>query len=506
MADTLYLKQRRQTWFTNIPVPRDLQEQLGKDHIVQSLKTRDLSVAQRRRWSHVEEAHATFDRHRGSQGTTPEEIEDRAWKAYEQALREAEEGGLDEEGINLYIGLLGDQIDDGKLDEAEEAEAWAKITAMHGRRAALRGQPFQPPPTFGPRGIDRVTLRPVSRKKTAGDPLPFSEAAQRYLEETQRDPDAALTQQTVGQSEAVFRLFKDFCRDAPLVDITRAEAGEFLSTVATLDRHWGRSPKTKERSLEDLLELYGGHPTGLSNKTLNRYASVLGVVFKWARKRGLHDGENPFEGQSRKGAKTRKTGWLPFTMAELSTLLSSLRPQVAPNAHTVDTALAWAVWIGAYSGMRLNEICSLDVADVRKEKGVWFFDVADAKTEAGVRRVPVHSVLLEADLLDYRKRVGSGSLWPGLKPGGPDRKLSWYTTKRFTRVRRGLGLTRDRLAFHSLRNNVGGALEAARVPESEAVQILGHEKLSMSYAVYSLGLELPALKEVVEKIDYPTDA
>ena len=120
--------------------------------------------------------------------------------------------------------------------------------------------------------------------------------------------------------------------------------------------------------------------------------------------------------------------------------------------------------------------------------------------------MPVHSVLLEADLLDYRKRVGSGSLWPGLKPGGPDRKLSWYTTKRFTRVRRGLGLTRDRLAFHSLRNNVGGSLEAARVPESEAGQILGHEKLSMSYAVYSLGLELPALKEVVEKIDYPTDA
>ncbi len=90
MADTLYLKQRRQTWFTNIPVPRDLQEQLGKDHIVQSLKTRDLSVAQRRRWSHVEDAHATFNRHRGSQGPTPEEIEDRAWKAYDQALREVE--------------------------------------------------------------------------------------------------------------------------------------------------------------------------------------------------------------------------------------------------------------------------------------------------------------------------------------------------------------------------------------------------------------------------------
>jgi hypothetical protein len=46
-------------------------------------------------------------------------------------------------------------------------------------------------------------------------------------------------------------------------------------------------------------------------------------------------------------------------------------------------------------------------------------------------------------------------------------------------------------------------LERARVPESEAVQILGHDKMTMSYSVYSLGLELPALREIVEKIRYP---
>ncbi len=49
---------------------------------------------------------------------------------------------------------------------------------------------------------------------------------------------------------------------------------------------------------------------------------------------------------------------------------------------------------------------------------------------------------------------------------------------------------------------MGTALERARVPESEAVQIIGHEKMSMSYTVYSLGLELKALHENVEKIVY----
>jgi hypothetical protein len=45
-------------------------------------------------------------------------------------------------------------------------------------------------------------------------------------------------------------------------------------------------------------------------------------------------------------------------------------------------------------------------------------------------------------------------------------------------------------------------LERARVPESDAVQILGHEKLSMSYSVYSLVLTLGQLQEIVEKVRY----
>ncbi len=46
------------------------------------------------------------------------------------------------------------------------------------------------------------------------------------------------------------------------------------------------------------------------------------------------------------------------------------------------------------------------------------------------------------------------------------------------------------------------ALERARVPENEAVQLLGHEKMSMSYSVYSLGLDLRGLQDVVQQVRY----
>ncbi len=48
----------------------------------------------------------------------------------------------------------------------------------------------------------------------------------------------------------------------------------------------------------------------------------------------------------------------------------------------------------------------------------------------------------------------------------------------------------------------GAAVALAKFLENEAFQILGHEKLSMSYSVYSLGLDLKGRRDVVERISY----
>lgn len=483
---------------------------MGQQYIVATLKTRDLRVAQSRRWEYVAEAHRQFEALReGTRLLSAAEVEAEAAKTFQQVLKTADDTDMDEEQCQLALGLVSARLEDGKLSELEEAKASAEFHAFHARLHALNQKVYPVPPVFSRRGIDPVTLRPVlsAFPEAAEGDLRFSEAARRYLEELQRDPEAKPTAQTVGQYEAVYRLFGDHCRDSTLANIPRATASDFISTVAKLDPMWGRSPKTKERSLSEIMERYGEHPKGLSNKTLTRYAGSLGAVFKWAKRRGLFEGDNPFEGQALKKVRSSKSGWLPFEMEELDKLLSSLSAEVSVKEHAQETALAWVTWIGAYSGMRLNEICSLNVADLRKQDGVWFFDVKEAKTEAGERRVPIHSTLIDKGLLRYRSKIKEGSMWPALKPGGPDGKLSWYLSKRFTVWRRSLGITRPRLGFHSLRKNVATALENARVPESEAVQVLGHEKLSMSYSVYSLGSGLPALKDVVEKIryDFPSE-
>jgi integrase len=315
----------------------------------------------------------------------------------------------------------------------------------------------------------------------------------------------------VGQYEAAYRLFDSFAKQPCLGDVDRRMASEFLDKVATLHPHWGRSPATKKRSFDEIIAAYGNGKHGLTNKTINRFAMALGMVWQFAEDRDGYEGGNPWSRQSRTASTRRgggKTDKRAFTPRELRKLLKQ-GPVIAPNHHDAASAILWLILIGAYSGMRLNEICSLDVEDVKKSGDVWYFDITAAKTEAGVRCVPLHSRILKGGLLDYRKRIKSGQLFPGLKPGGPDGKLGWYASKRFTELRRGLGIEdfneltgRDQIDFHSLRRSATTALKHARIPEHEAAEILGHEHPQVTFGVYPDRHKLVELQRIVEAISY----
>jgi integrase len=159
--------------------------------------------------------------------------------------------------------------------------------------------------------------------------------------------------------------------------------------------------------------------------------------------------------------------------------------------------------------MRLNEICQLHKDDVRLEEGIWYLNVGNeyegqrVKSEAGFRRIPIHSELMKAGLVDYQKSLANGQLWPSLKPGGPDRKLSWYVTRQFTTYRRKVGITRVRVNFHSLRKNVLTCLDKAdSVSQADVAAIVGHVR-GFAFGRYSEGPCLRALQQIVERVKYP---
>ena len=56
--------------------------------------------------------------------------------------------------------------------------------------------------------------------------------------------------------------------------------------------------------------------------------------------------------------------------------------------------------------------------------------------------------------------------------------------------------------FHSIRKTVITQLEQAGVPESVTADIVGHEKKTMTYGLYSGGSSLKQKLEAINKIKY----
>ena len=62
-----------------------------------------------------------------------------------------------------------------------------------------------------------------------------------------------MTEQTRGQMEAVYRLFRDHVDDAPLATVQRPAVATFFDRIKRLPANWGRQGGVKEMSLARLL-------------------------------------------------------------------------------------------------------------------------------------------------------------------------------------------------------------------------------------------------------------
>jgi integrase len=299
----------------------------------------------------------------------------------------------------------------------------------------------------------------------------FTEAGEGCIAALVRD---GMRQATINRHRRIQGFFLDYAGDLPIAEVSRRQASEFLN-------HVGKVRK-------------------LTNRSLRQYTAVLSGVFKWARRAGHFDGQNPFSEHSFRVPKD--AGWVCYTDEELRRLFSG--PMFE---WPIRDPLAWCMLIAVYSGLRLNEVAQLRVADLHKEHGIWVFDVREGdgkilKTHAATRQVPIHSKLIAAGLLDYREGLpATGQLFPTLRGAGADSKLGWYLGQRFTEYRRRCGVTRERLTFHSFRKQFATAMDRAGVPQADISAVLGHSR-GFSLNVYSSGPGLKRLQELVERVEY----
>lgn len=231
-------------------------------------------------------------------------------------------------------------------------------------------------------------------------------------------------------------------------------------------------------------------------QTIQNYISAMAQTWDLARNR-YHDApqDNPWRGH----ALEAKRSWVSYE-AFASGELAKVYPLLNDEMKAVTA-------IGAYSGMRLNEICTLRESSIKTIEGVLCFEITEGKTKNAARIVPVHSQIIPL-VKSLLKATHSGFLfYHAAITDRADGKRSTWHTQQFTRAKRkALGeVGTETKVFHSLRHGFVQQLDRGQVPEDRIALIVGHERGSTeSFKTYSKNAASPVeLQQYVELIKCP---
>lgn len=270
----------------------------------------------------------------------------------------------------------------------------------------------------------------------------------------------------------------------------------YVADVSRFTKEFTTFEKITKRGIREWLwSLKAPNGEFITDSTQSRILNGLSNFWKWCQNIKYcvaEEATNPFLNiPLSKSTTTRKI--LPYEPLELMTIASKAK-------ENEDTELYKLIMFASYTGARIEELCSIKVEHVLDNYS--YFRIIDSKTDAGIRDVPIHSKLkplikemcANADENGYLiKSTAKNQHGSRSDPLG----------KRFGRLKTSLGYTKSH-NFHSIRHTLATLLENAGIPENISSDIVGHEKKTMTYGLYSGGTSMKLKKQAIEKIKYPT--
>jgi integrase len=265
--------------------------------------------------------------------------------------------------------------------------------------------------------------------------------------------------------------------------------------------------------------------------TIKDKIGAVSLFFEWARSRDSSV-VNPVAQQRMRKPRNKRQGKKrhPWTIDELNRMFAapiyigcrSAHHWKQPGSEVLrHSAMYWVPLIALFSGMRLGEIIQLQVADVKCDDGIEYFDVtplrsdlSDAeaddqeekslKTASSRRSIPIHQTLFDlgfGEFLKFRRASGERRLFPDFERAKDDQSWSKQFSKHFKRFRESIGVRRRGVKFHSLRHNVEDALRNADVRQEIRDAVQGHGENGVSRE-YGTGYYVKTLNKAVQKIEY----
>jgi hypothetical protein len=170
------------------------------------------------------------------------------------------------------------------------------------------------------------------------------------------------------------------------------------------------------------------------------------------------------------------------------------------SKYSSDQQLADLILLCAFTGARIEEMCSLKIVDIDEDT----YKIVDSKTNAGIREAPIHSYLMPT-IERLKKESTDGYLLSGLS-FNKYKDRSNAIGKRFGRLKTKLGFPTKIATAHSFRSTVITLLRNSGVVESLCADLVGHENPTITFGLYSSGSSMETMREALEKLSYPFTA
>ena len=215
---------------------------------------------------------------------------------------------------------------------------------------------------------------------------------------------------------------------------------------------------------------------GFGDHTWNHYLASVKVVYNYLKKKRVYDRENPAQFVDIKKVPRARVRFLYPAEEKI------LTPEVCKDP------LVWPYYyVALHTGMRLGELCRIQIKDVYVEQRHIF--IANAKNSRS-RHIP-----MSEDVTTFVEPLLRGK-------GDEEYLLPHFTrthiSRRFIRLLQKAGLKNFR--FHDLRHTFAANLLSRGAPIYKVSQILGHSGVQVTEQHYG-HLSMAELKSAIDKID-----
>lgn len=227
-------------------------------------------------------------------------------------------------------------------------------------------------------------------------------------------------------------------------------------------------------------------------RTIDNKIATIRTLYNFAIKMAYFDGKNPAELRSLVSTRDKKKGgWAVYTLDEIKRLYAH---KIINQEKQSDPDYYWCILLALFTGCRISEITGLDKSQIMNDGNLTYIYVADSKTAAGIREVPIFPKLMTLGFSDFVKSK-SGKLFKYQDRLGKGSGNA--VSKKFLRTKDELKINRPKLVFHSLRKFLNNFLMNHDVSLEIRCQLIGHEIENVNVQTYTEMIPLQKMAKTI---------